>query len=817
MDLVATRSVTPPRSSTPLVGRDRELERLTALLADPAVRLVTVTGSAGVGKTRLALEQLALSEPYCAVVAVDLSAITDADLVQDVVVAGLPGRPAIAVGVASRLWEIYDGAPVLLLLDNLEQIDDVGTVLLPILVDYPQLTLLATSITPARIVGEHVLRLAPFSPTAKTDDDPAVQLFAHRARAADAGFVLDATVTPLIDAICQALGGLPLAIELAAARVAAVPPAIMARQLGAAHVDRLLHQRETAGVPERHLSVTAAIDWTVSMLSPDAADVFIQVAVFEEAFALSSAVTVVAPPLDAPDMLDRLSELVDTQLLTLDVADDDEPRFALNRLVRAHAVRRLQGSGRETPVREAHAAYWRGRCQRDVDTARRHWPDVEAALDYTILRGWTDEALRLAVAATPALTLSPGAETLLLPRIDALLTAEHSRDEALEANATLWSALHTPADEDDLVAYGALTGERLRRSVALARSSGDDGALLRALEVTVRSLGVTLDMPSALAALREGLELSIRLGDEPARARFELWAAMAARHGQDVAQADALARAAYERGARVGEDEAFAAAALHLLHSPAGPPEDLEPAIPDLEELLARTEKLGQSLLTLSILTAMFARAMAAGDLEAALRFVEHQLVVASTCARTLPMGGLAPAMSMAQVALARGDVEDAVRIRESIARLEGVLPSLAPTHTEAYLAAVADLRDLVPAQRYEELAAEVAGSSVVQAARIALACARAVHSSGPPVSGSKPVDTAEANATEDQPALTPREREVLVEIARGGTNRDVAVTLGMSAKTVMHHTMSIYRKLGVRGRAEATAWAYRTGVIAPD
>ena len=626
---------------------------------------------------------------------------------------------------------------MLLLLDNLEQIDAVGDVLLRLLADYPQLQVLATSITPARVVGEHLLRLAPFPEGADPDSDPSVALFESRARAADATFALDESSVPTVRDLCRLLGGLPLAIEIAAARVASVPPGLMLRQLATSSADQVVRQGRTAGVPDRHLSVGAALDWTVRLLPTTSIDVLTQVSVFEAPFSLGAAMGVIDPTTDVPDLLDRLSDLVDVQLLALDVADPDEPRFALSAVVRAYAQRRLRESGREKKVRQAHAAYWSERCRQDSSTARSHWPDVDAALDFAVLNGWSDEALRLAVSAAPGLSTSPGAESTLLPRMQQLLAAEHRRDDQLEATALLWSTVHTPADGDDPMAYGARTAQRLARSVEVARASGDDAVLLRALEVVVRSLVVTFDLPAAIAAMQEGLALATRTGDMAALARFEVWAAMAASQSGDLERASALARSAYDRGLGAGDDTAVVYAATLLMRMPASRRGSGE--LPSLEMLLERAGRLGQAIVTLQVLEALSERDLAAGDVASALRWIDRQLVVAAGCEGTLPLGSVPPVIALVQALLALGDVENAVRLRESVVRLEPTLARILPGSGRRYLDAVADLHEQLPPARYAELAAEVAGSSVRQANRLALAIVRSSGTPGPTSTTSRP------------------------------------------------------------------------------
>ena len=631
-------------------------------------------------------------------------------------------------------------------------------------------------------------------------------LFESRARAADATFTLDESSVPTVLELCRLLGGLPLAIEIAAARVASVPPGLMLRQLATSSADQVVRQGRTAGVPDRHLSVGAALDWTVRLLPTTSIDVLTQVSVFEAPFSLGAAVGVIDPTTDVPDLLDRLSDLVDVQLLALDVADPDEPRFALSAVVRAYAQRRLREAGREKKVRQAHAAYWSERCRQDSATARSHWPDVEAALDFAVLNGWSDEALRLAVSAAPGCRphrvrsrrCCPGCSGCWPRSTDATTSWRRRRSCGRPCTRRPTATTRWPT--------AARTAQRLARSVEVARASGDDAVLLRALEVVVRSLVVTFDLPAAIAAMQEGLALATRTGDMAALARFEVWAAMAASQSGDLERASALARSAYDRGQGAGDDTAVVYAATLLMRMPAAHRGTGE--LPSLEMLLERAGRLGQAIVTLQVLEALSERDLAAGDVASALRWIDRQLVVAAGCEGTLPLGSVPPVIALVQALLALGDVENAVRLRESVVRLEPSLARILPGSGRRYLDAVADLHERLPPARYAELAAEVAGSSVRQANRLALAIMRSGGIPRPHVGDTRPP------LRHEEQRCRGASGRCWSSSPAARTNREIGASLGLTSKTVMHYTMSIYRKLGVRGRAEATAWAVRNGMV---
>jgi predicted ATPase/DNA-binding CsgD family transcriptional regulator len=793
-----------------LVGRDADLATLRALVTDDGPRLVTVTGPVGVGKSRLVAElaaELAVGE--LPVVSVPLASVSDAGIAADAVIEAATSGDGRAASPAEALWLVAGGGPVLVVLDDADEVEGLADLVQSLIDGYPALTVLLTRVRPIKVRGEHVLAVRPFGDPDADGGGPAVELFAARASAADATFALDPTTRAAIASICRTLGGSPLAIEVAAARVATVPPAVMAQQL--ARSTEVLHQAGTSGVAERHRSVDAALDWSTGLLSVDAAGLLAQLSVFEGDIPLAAAQQVSEPRRSQTELLDLVSELVDSHLLEQHVVGDDELVLTLDPLVRRHARRRLVTSGAEGRVRDAHAAYWSTRCRVDPATAARHWPDVLAALDRRVTTGQADEALQLAVTAVSDLPLPRGAQESLLPLVESVLGDGSVSDEALVARTLMWATVNATADEQGPTAYAAWTSRRLREAIELARSSGDDAALLEALELVVSTLGVTFDLEGAVASAYEGLALAARLDDQSALARFEVWVAMAQGAGGDTAAMAQSARSAYERGLRVGEDTAVVYAGVMLIGL--SPQEQGPVPLLPLDDLLRRAEALRQPMLVMHVLVPMALGAMAMGDKVGALRSLGRLLLIADGLERTWPMASVAPLMLTVAAAMSRGAMDDAVRVRESMAELEPLLPQVVPALAPAYAAAVAPLRDLVPPERYAELAAEVRGSTLREANRRAQGMVRD-YLPAPSLTSTPTPDAAESEPSARQ--LTPRELDVLEQLVTGRTNRDIADALGLAPKTVMHHTVAIYRKLGVRGRAEAVAWALRSGTVAP-
>lgn len=810
---------------TQLVGREAELAALHRLLSSPETRLATIVGLAGVGKTRLAREmvRLAVAEG-CPVAFVPLAAIRDADLVGDELVAALPGPPTLARTPAEAIWERFGGGRLLVVLDNLEQIPGSASVIRDLLDRHPALHVLATSARPVGLTGEALVRLRPLPllpPTADVDvplalANPAVALFVQRAVIGDATFALTQDNVAGVVATCRAVGGFPLAIELAAARSASIPPVVMAQQLAQPSGLGLLRD-DTGADHHRHASIAATLQWANDMLAPAARRDLRHLAVFEGSFDLSAATTVLDPrPADGVESLDRLSPLIDVHLVDLSPADPDLPRFSLPVVVRSFARARLMEAGEADGARQRHRAHFQARCQSGLPLLAEEIGDVLAALDRAILDGGHDGGLHETVEATMALAPFPAAARALGSRLDMLIDSPMTHGDATEvARALALAAVHG-VPSDGALTYAEWLAQRVDHAVAAARRSGDGAALREALQLKVRAMPMTMDVLGGVAAAREGLELSRAAGDERALARFELYCGMAALMSGDAPAAADLASSARGRSWG-GQDRGTALqAALELHRLPPELTAGISPPLPSLEELLEQCEEAQEPLTGFFVLGALAVRDTEAGRLDAAVGWVHRALLVSQGWQRTRPLAPIGLVALLVSIAVQRGDLEQAVQLRTGIAAHDSALAAM-PHVVAGYQAACDRLAAEVPAEQYAAWSRPAEGSTPDQAGRAALdyvhavlAPARAGRSNpGPATKGPAPGPSGGG-----APALTPREFEVLVQLGSGATNKEVAHSLGMSPKTVMHHSMAIYRKLGVRGRGEAAAWAHRHGML---
>lgn len=353
-----------PGAPTRMIGRERELVDVLTLLDDPAARLVTLTGAGGVGKTRLALEVAArVARSGTAVTFVPLAHLADASLVIPAIahalgVAELGTTPALqlVVGrVASQPW--------LLVLDNLEQVLDAAPSLADLLDVAPRLAILATSRAPVRIRAEREYPLRPLDvpdlARLPTVDEVAavssVQLFVERARAAEPSFTLTPATSLAVAAICRRLDGLPLAIELVAARARALGPTELLARL-----DQMLPLLVGGArdLPARQQTMRAAIDWSEQLLDPDARALFRRLSAFAGGWDLGAAETVASTGDPAPDsVLDLLAVLIEQSLVVAEPTSDDLTRYRMLEPIRQFAAQRLEESGEQPAVHGHHLAW----------------------------------------------------------------------------------------------------------------------------------------------------------------------------------------------------------------------------------------------------------------------------------------------------------------------------------------------------------------------------------------------------------------------------------------------------------------------------
>lgn len=356
-----------PYQHLPLIGRDRELEAVRNLLLKDGVSLLTITGPGGIGKTRLALQAAndLLGDFEDGVFFVPLAAITNPDLVAATVVQALglkPGENQPALEILKGF--LYD-KQILLVLDNFEQVTAAAPLLGEILAAAPDLKILVTSRAVLHLYGEHEYGVPPLAfpdlhnlpPLDELARSPAVALFVNRARAVKADFGLTDENAPVVAEICARLEGIPLALELAAARIKLFSPRALLRELS----DRLtlLSQKSVELVP-RHQTLHNAISWSYQILDPEEQALFAQLGVFVGGCTLEAVEAVCTwRSKSGVSTLEQLAWLVDKSMLQHEMREDGEPRFMLLEILRAYALEQLEAGSQIEAARQRHMVYYR--------------------------------------------------------------------------------------------------------------------------------------------------------------------------------------------------------------------------------------------------------------------------------------------------------------------------------------------------------------------------------------------------------------------------------------------------------------------------
>ncbi len=810
-----------------MVGRDDDLERLIRMVDDPATRLVTITGRGGVGKTRLALaaaEVLDRRRPG-SVVFVDLAPLTEPGQVL-VELAGALGAPAVrGASAVDAIAGMGRRNRKLVILDNMEHLVDSGAGLAELLGRSPTLRLLVTSQKPLRLRAEHVLELGalPVPPerpltTGELARNPAVQLFVARAEAADPSFHLTDGGAPSVAALCRALEGLPLAIELAAVPSASVAPADLQDRLGSGALLEL--PAASADVPPRQASLRSALEWTTGLLDDGAHSLLGALAVLASPFDLRDAVDLAdADAAEAERSLWQLTELHLVERLRV----DGRVRFRLADSVREFALQELDRSTRRSD-REERAIHWlAGRARRaaaGVDSTEesswRSWlaewhSELVRATRAALRLGLVEEALELLTALCPywrARGPSPADIDLAAAAVSAATAL--GLEPPVLAEVLVWIGLLglTFGDPETWPVHQA----NLERGESLARAHDDRVTLIRAVGFRALSAGAYAgDYAAAAAALEEGTALAQAVGSRRWLARFTLWSAMLAHQMGDDDRAAELGLVALleARRQRDGTTEVLATTLL----SPLAPGRSsVATELPTLERALELARANGQFQVEVSLLAGL-ALAQLPGRPDRAASWCAEALDYAVS----LPIPILAPycVLPAVQVLSALGDDSGAAELQGAFApTLEVLRFTFPPEWLRSHDAALERVRRHLGDDEFDRGVERGARLDLNGAARVALAAlepyrtAEADPGLEPDPDGHPSPSSSAANP------LTERQTEVVRLIAEGLTNPEIAAKLGVSVKTVGHHASDAYLRLGIRSRSEAAAWAVRAGLV---
>jgi len=784
-----------PATATPIVGRDDLTAAVVDLVVDHPV--VTLTGVGGVGKTRLAIEVARKLDTHFddGVWMIELAPVDHADSVPDAIANALGVTPQGGGSVLDAVAEAVAGRRMLLVLDNCEHVQEAAAAAIQrILARSSTAAFLATSRDSLWLAGEQRVSVSPLA----LDDDvvsPAVQLFVERAIAVRRDFdVSEPADLEAVVEICHRLDGLPLAIELAAARMASMTAVELRDRLE--HRFRLLVGADR--LPERHRTLERVVAWSYDLLSGDERDLLVAASTFTGGFRLGDLVELVGED-DEIGVLTHLDALVHRSLVVADQRGRTT-RYRLLETIRQFAAARLVDgdcSGSATVMRDRHAALFARRAAAQWERwngpgwqSATDWVTVELANLRTALR-WSVERQRLDIAtdiaAHAALIGAPGqlfetvtwAEQLIpsatraeVARLPRLLTGAgyacfSGRPQSAAEHAHTATAIECRAGYDPCEPGLAMFVEALSRVYC--------GDLERYVELTEHVAGMSGSARAyGLPAYVDGLQASGRIDEavdlteesvaaarevgNPFWIAYALWTAGLAHANLDPQRA----LAAWNEGVAVVKEhrveffEGFLARDAARVLAIDGDPDEALELFGSAIEVFQRASNIAQLIITVALVPAVFER-----------------------------LGRLEPAATLHSAIVREPASVDHV---PDLADLGDRLNVAVDQDTLARCVATGSRLDLNQAASY---------------ARAEIDVARA--------------ELARARSDEPPGGLSRRELEVLHLVVEGLTTREIARRLFISAKTADHHIQHIYTKTGVSNRAAATRWALENGAVATE
>jgi predicted ATPase/DNA-binding NarL/FixJ family response regulator len=786
-----------PAQFSTFIGREREVDEVLALVRQESIRLVTLTGPGGVGKTRLALQVASHLADYFedGIFFVSLASIAEAALVTSAIAAALDVREVSSMPLLRTLQAHLRDKSILLLLDNFEHLITEAPVVADLLLASTRLKVLVTSRAPLHLRGEYERDVPPLRlPALGAPPDPeellaaeAVRLFEARARALKADFAVTRQNGEAVLEICRRLDALPLAIELAAARIKVLPPAAML-----AHLERRLPML-TGGArdaPVRQQTLRGTIAWSHQLLSQSQQQVFRQLTVFADGFTLRAVGAVCLEDRSTQtEALDAVATLLDQSLLQRVDSATNEPRFRLLETIREYGLEQLAAHGEAQTMGRRHAEYFRALAA-DAETglAGAEWEswrsqlaiereNMRAALNWAIAwnetdtalalvgplwrwfrpdaitegRRWVHQALALQGPAAPARALALHALGML-----AMLQGEYRvAASAWKESISIWREFgDRPRLTDALTWLGGIyrPGARavpalLGEAITLARDVGDPRRLALALGLFSWQLLQLDQLPAASRMLAEALPLA-RMPGDPWELIWVLYVSglLAIRSG-DTAMAQ----------------QRFA-------------------------ETLDRARGARDSMMASLALAASGRTALREGDTDRAVALFREGLTLSRGAGYAIGL-----AHHLEGIALVCCDQDQLERAARLLGAAEGAHSGLVP-YSSLGDEAVTSLREKLGRQRFAALFADGGGLQPEDAVAEAL-----ITTDG--------VDKSPRQVTHPH-GLTGREVEILRLVAAGHTNVEIAAALVLSVKTVERHLANAYAKIGARSRVDAATYA---------
>ncbi len=765
--LAANRRLAPaimrdflPAQPTSLIGRQKELVGLKDLLHRDDVRLITLTGAPGIGKTRLALEVASdlLDEFADGAYFVDLAPIRDPALIVHAIARAVGVREAGSEPLLKRLVRSLRARDLLLVLDNFEHLLSGAGHLAELLSGTTRLKVLVTSRAPLQLRWEHQSPVPPLElpdlDRFTASDDPArysaVALFVARARAVKPDFAVTPMNARAVAELCTRLDGLPLAIELAAAYASVLTPDTMLLKMH----QQLTHlqAKERDRLP-RHRSLRDCIAWSYALLDEATQTLLRRLSVFAGGWTLDAAEVVCQTASDRSiDVLDGLSSLADKSLIIRQVQSEGDPRFRILVTIKEFAHDRLLESGEAEVIKRQHAAYYAALAEQAEPNL--FGPGQVAWLD---LLEFELDNLRAALAWCTG----PGGD--------------------LEIGMQLGGGLWHFWDMRDHFYEGRTWCNRLlalKPELSPQRCSILIAAYFLAL--------LQGDYPAAREAIEECMNQALELENERLIVYSYVGMGTITYVLGDSGRGTEFLEEAVRRSRQAGENRTLYPA-LYWLGDVAQSQNRLEDAVKLMEESLTMARAHGDIWMQASVLSRLGQVLFKHGEYSRAIVVLREGLTLAKSLALFMFVAlGLE---GLAWVASAQGDGERAGRLLgASQALFERVGAALLTLWQADHERATTAARDQIGADAFAHAVAEGRAMQVDQA--VSYACS----------------DT----PTTQEPfgSLTRREREVATLIAQGLTNREIAAALVITEGTAANHVQHILNKLGFNTRAQVAAWA---------